>query len=417
MGGFVTINSAMMSKLLSTSATPTSKSGTQASSISSSFKSSNPMKISAPAAHVDDSSFLLGDNNNCKIWYRLSKPILSLEECVYMISRTHSYPMAYICEDDEQCESVSELLRLLCGHPTTVCVVNVCMKSQRVQTQKNMKVFASNTSKQANGIIVINKHMVTFADSCLPSNYRLQTVVHIGMIGKQEYYKRLELVHRQASMHTDANVFNNDDCEQIIIAEDANTDLAVKKQPGSSDTKIYVFRKQWMSAVQARVSATKKLMVALKQGAELTSGIYGTHNEDTEQSLDEKRKGLASRIAALRTKIKVLLSAKLPDCKHEQLTIAPVEEIPNGKLNGSIGDAAKSKHGSIDLASEFNRIIAKYTHLPRSQNASSSSSSSAKLLRQKMLVLGMLDDACVPGAASSAVHGQAETGRSLAVTK
>jgi hypothetical protein len=388
-GGFLTVSSAMLAR--SQSSNPPSSSSS--ASLSSSGLSSSKAMISGGKG--DELTEL-----SCKIW-RCNA--LSIEECCYMLTRQEQLPAAFVCADEDYVEYLSDVLRVLL-HP--VPVICVTLKSQRAHVQKNMKVLGL----QPKAAICVSKHLTTFAESCLPISVSLPTVVHVGRLGKQEFLKRMELVARPSApaMGTASTA------AQIVVLKEPDTNNS--SIPASSSSSPYVYNKKWMAVVQGRVSAAKKLVAAVAEGGQHVGAISKLADDSgfSDSAEDKERKlSIAGKITALKAKLKVQLSSKLSGCTHESDTIGAADNDPS--LEAAAESAAADK-STTDTGNEFIKVIERYSKLlPELLIVHPAGSESGpKILRKKMIILGMITDSAV---ASHNLHDKAELGRSLALTR
>lgn len=291
------------------------------------------------------------------------------EEMVYYVSLVEKQPLV-IFATEEATTMIVGVLKLL--HPSCACIC-VSPKTQRQQVSKLIRKSITHSS----GILVLTPDTALFAQSCMPQNVVCRTVVHCVPIDSfDQWKKRSSLLVARLEDITSNNISSFG--KQIIVSRHSSG-----KSQGVA-TPRYCVQTGCMSGLQARVAVARKLVVASSEastvwrpGSEKDEGGGGSDGGEDR----ERRQGLAGRLEALRSKLKVLTSKPL---------VGIVSTTPAPKASPSSSPSAAAAP----------------------QPPGPKQGESNKALRSKMLLLGMLH---VPGKVE--LEKQAQSGRSLAVTR
>ena len=251
---------------------------------------------------------------------------LPAEECCYHILLQTLHP----CSNTSSSSSVGkfvvvfieeEQIPLLVGclkHLVPV-VIAITLKTVRAQAAKALSVAAnscSSSSTTIGGVVVLSTIMSTFLGDIRPTKLQIHTVIHVGNIPSQaEFDKRAEVTKKDHTVP-----------QHIHVLPMGQTPKAIRP---------FSCNKQFSSIVQQRISAARKLYHVSLEGQELnkrrndTNGgiddddgdvdrARGTNKNkrtaagDDENNDEQRRKGLAGKIAALKQKLMVLLNLPLP---------------------------------------------------------------------------------------------------------
>jgi hypothetical protein len=314
---------------------------------------------------------------------------LSYDECCYNIILQAQANIVVVYVDEEMLPELAGTLRSLVS-----TVISVTLKTLRAQAAKALAAAHHDIGKGC--VIILSPQMSVFAESCLPQNLQIKSIIHVGFTSPADFERRCVL-------DRNVTVIKKDDGKGIIDLKKKNNNKAAQTEhihiiPSLSNpvntnerTKIYEYEKQWTSIVQRRVSAAKKLHFASIEGKALNGGkedngfsdFIETKIPDSERDL---KKGVSGKIEALRNKLKILMSIPLP-----------------GTIIDNSGDKEKDKKLNEN---KVNGINMNSSDRPPLIDSSST-------VREKMELLGMI---ALP-AKGGEMHKLAEMGRSLAATR
>jgi hypothetical protein len=316
---------------------------------------------------------------------------LSYDECCYYIILQAQASIVVVYVDEVKLPELAGTLRNLVS-----TVISVTLKTQRAQAAKALAAAQHNIGKGC--VIILSPQMSVFAESCLPQNLQIKSIIHIGFTSPADFERRCVL-------DRNVTVIKKDDGKGIIDLKLKNNNKAAQIEhihimPLLSNlmklnekTKRFEYEKLWTSIVQRRVSAAKKLHFASIEGKALNGGKEDNDFSDfieikIQDSERDLKKGISGKIEALRNKLKILMSIPLPgttiDNRDDK---AKDKKLNESKVNGkNINSSSTDKPLLID---------------------------SSSTVREKMELLGMI---ALP-AKGGEMHKLAEMGRSLAATR
>eukprot|EP01041_Mallomonas_annulata_P010876 gene10876-22713_t len=243
-------------------------------------------------------------------------------------------------------------------------------------------------------ILVINSHNLKSWNQKAPSDNSifLTTMKFANQLLSSDSFKKLKIqtllnaeamdIYKFETFHD--KIFSSATCIHLIAK--VNT---IKYQNCSH----YSIDKSIISLIQSRVATARKLYLALLEGQNIHHNIHkgeNRNNIDDESCMDANavstehlRRAISSKQEALRNKLKVLLNQPIPNTQDTQTKPNTTTNTPH-----QIESSGSLKIPSVPIKS-------------------------AKELRRKMLLLGMILD---PEKVQE-VHCQAEKGRTLAATR
>ena len=302
---------------------------------------------------------------------------LTAEECCLLVCLQEDQPVAIVTEEGNLQTLVGVLKTLL--SPEAQCV-GVSVKTQRQQASKLIRKSITHTK----GVLVATPDTVLFAQSCLPQGVRCKTLLHLAPVETVEQWRKRSTILAPYSSSSSPDQINLESIKTlgkqiVVISQKDKRNKLIAIPPAL----IYPFKKQAMPAIQARIGVAKKLYFATVDASALWKPMKKSESDvdlkdfsPDDADADDKRRGMAGKIEALKAKLKVLASVPLPG----------VQVVADGEGGGDAGGATPSSRGR--------------------------NTESNKSLRLKMEILGMLH---VPDKVELAK--QVESGRSLASTR
>lgn len=307
-------------------------------------------------------------------------PALGVIEWVYHMCSDPEVPqpLAVFVDDDDTVGILTSILKHLL--PVGTACVGMSSKTKRAQAQKLIRKGLQ--ANRAAGVLVLTTDSALFvSQSCLPAACLCKTVVHASEPATYEMWKRR--------------------CSLLVPSMDSISSTSIRSTgtqiriTTQSSGETYPCKRNWISAIQARVAVSRKLVAAEEEASTLwrpaadgadfddfRGGRGGGKNggSDGDGGDEQRRQGLSGKIAALETRLRVLMAADLPGSR--------ASKVP--------------REGAL---------CQPLLHT-QTQTQSSNQVVGTKQTRVKMLLLGMLHE---PGAAERTKLAQ--DGRSLAVTQ
>ena len=197
-------------------------------------------------------------------------------------------------------------------------VVAITLKTIRAQAVKTLSVAAnscSSSSTTIGGVVVLSTIMSTFLGDVRPTKLQIHTVIHVGNIASQaEFDKRLEVTKKDHTIPQHIHVLPMGHIPKPTLPFSCN--------------------KQFSSIVKQRISTARKLYHVSLEGHELNKQRNDTNMDNDDDDVgrgmgkgkknqrisagedenmeEQRRKGLAGKIDALKKKLMVLLNLPLP---------------------------------------------------------------------------------------------------------
>jgi len=239
-----------------------------------------------------------------------------VDECVYHCILVEPQPLIVLCPDADVPALAAMLKHLYPPNESAnaVQVTSVNLKTQRAQAQKAFRKCIQHNR----GLIVSSVECAMLSKSCLPAHVRCKTIVHVGAVPSAGELQRRSELAREGARPEDVN---------HIYLVDKSSAATASSAIQAADLAVYTTRKNWMPVLQARCSAARKLVLAMRAGNTVWSngdkelrraGIggdnekgYAVNNAGNENADEEHKRALAGRVEGLRLKLKVSMGMPL----------------------------------------------------------------------------------------------------------